>query len=1355
MWSWLTLSNAISVSDVRYRASQDGDIPATYPGHQTNKSGVHKVYIDNIKYRSHQNVVWFEDDISAAPNIPFDGRAGISITGSITQRFTDSWEGYGVGTGWAKFRAPYSGQYSLAVEKLDGAPTTLTDLSGNPLNGFVPNVELWLPFTNDTPTSYADIEDFPAFAWPYDPPDVFNLIAGRTYYILVYGFHFGPGLGVTPIEEDGSFVINLQPFVADNIITTLYNGFSQASFIWQPRMWGSGQNVNATKETSEPTHPDGSGKTVWFLYQPVHTEQVTFRIERQWNAEFVISVYTGSSVSGLTLVTRSTDSPASVTFNATQFTNYRIQVDSKDGQEGGFILEWEMPNPLGNEFDNAIDLGNSTSVTRNSETTHGADGDLVDTPYGENAISIWADNDFSSIWYKWIAPSDGWVTITTTRISGNSVVHPMAFNGNDYSNIIKVVESSAFTSPQSISWPVKQGKEYRIRYSSGDAGQIYNFVLAHDAASTPANFSATSEFTADSEGEFTRFEIYPSGSKYANKCTYITWKMKYGDANKIEMDGQDASILFGRILDAAGTERLTLELNGSARSWRLGDNVVHANGTVEGSHVTQDWIRVELFVWPERGHYALYVNGRYCNTDSYPGTNMRYLDLGFIDDRASVPRPVILNYKDVYIRDVWNREFDYKPVVEPGQTHHVKNFMGFEHGLPRTGGTGREDWSGYRGDAPSTFTRGIAIPLWDVIGTPENTSRGRAIRLDIGQSVITNNAGITGYGTGNPVHAFGAWMYFYNFNGASETTGTILVSVSGDANDPVLRVWPDGNLSVRSALGDNNTQFLKRRLDTGRWHYLEIVYDERWPTAYWYVYLNEELIYEGIVDKWNRNSSPPNRGAPRIYGVGTGGGAASATLITDMVYGMGYEGKLGPYKTSLIVPNQSVDLVHLNSAGVGWWKSEDDGLNATVLTLGDNPHTYINTWPIIRNFEGTPAPIKLIAQDFTFNTGALSYVEVGFESMPGGEIPVAIKTLEAYRGWDKPLINDYEVESASDADLLLGVEIVSGGKEQRGQRYLTGEKDGTKAGITTISQENVFPFDHGDTPWTESSVNAVTVRWGFGGGGFAGAGDFGGVLQGLAIEVLMRDTYPSLAPYSILYAPNIEWNNPWYGGDFIADDHLNPTNAMTLNGCDAFNKRPLGTFPTGYPSASRFETNAIDPYIRNKVWWWIAISPFDHPRPDLETYWRVLPAYDSNYPGWDGDFHDTDIDRANGTTSYDMLVRWTKPAGYDWYDIGDIASHPDYPPHTTIRKGLPTNVETTTYGYAWLEAPTFLYEPCLDVMKGKLFPDRTFKIQAYVRDPWGNVSPTREITLNVLKGVCSCGEIVVPIKYRAKQDGDV
>lgn len=1355
---------SISLSDVRYRAHQAGDVPNTYPGHQTNKStGPHKIYLDNVKYRAHQNVVWFEDDIAAAPNIPFDGRTSMSITGAINNA-TDSWEGYDVGTVWAKFKAPVTGLYTMTVEVLDGEPTTIYQF-GDPMNGFVPNIEIWLPFTSNTPTSYADIEDFVAWVWPpyVYGDEIFNLIAGRTYYILAYSL---PAVGQpTPEEENGSFVINLSLFDSTTTATAPQDAFGGGTLGSSPRGWIGGQNVNSNSVLNEPIHPQGSGNTVWFLWQNQHySKPITFQIEREWGAEFVISVYTGNTVTALTLVGHSSNNPASVTFTPpSNFLNYRIQVDSKDGQEGGFILSWNMEEPIGNRLSNPINLGNSATASRTSDTTNGADADVPgdgitpNSSAGEEDLVIQYDADKATIWYEWEAPADGWATVTGTRTSVSVEAYQITvFSGDTYEELIMRGQSTFIggSPTRTITFPAKQGAKYKIRVDSTQVGITYDLNVNLNTSHTPVNINSPGEFSHTSEGSFSRFEVYAPGNPYAKKTIYISWKMKYGDANKIELEQLDWPIQFGRLLNSSGALEINLYLNQSVRSWRLGNNTIFARG-LEGGHVTQEWTKVELIIHPEAGNFSLYTNGRLVGSDTMLAkVDIRYLDLGYLDDAAD--RPVKLHYKDLIIRDIWNRDFDYRP--EPSPTHNVKNFEGYSHGLPKTGSNSYEDWSGYYGDKASVLSRSLAIPMWISKGTPENTSRGRAIRMQQGEFAQPSTTNLTSTFTtqGSLVEAFGAWIYLDSLptGGVNPTGSRPLVGLTGSAEpgptvaSPSLNIDADGNLYVRSA-GSEYRKYLKRRIDTGRWHYLEVVLDSRYPSVMWKIYLNGELIFEGIHDPWIMVTNlERSQFAPTFYGVGPTG-----SLITDMVYGQGYEGKLGPFKTALIKPNSSVDLVH-NGDPVGWWKSTDDGATATILTLGDQPHTYVDQWPYIRNFEGTPAAIRLIGQDNTFAATSLSYVEFGFEDMPSGEDPVALKVLQAYRGWDKvpgggPPLNDYEVESASDAQLALGVELVSQGRESRGTRYMTGEKDGPSPGITTINQEAMFLYDYGEIPWTESLVNGVTVRWGFGGGAFAGAPDYGGVLNAIGIEVLMRDTYPALAPYSNLYPPDFEWLIPWLGGDTSQD--IPPLTGTSQTSCDAYDKRSAPT----YPQNGRVKINAVDPYIRGKVLLWLNIMYFGNAwwRDDVDIYWRLVPAYDQNYPGFDGDFHDTDLDRTNGTTSNDMLVRWLKPYGYDWNDVGRFRGIPDYPPNSQIKKTRPLD-DSNWFYFKNVEDATLLYDPCFDVEKGKIAPDRTVKIQAYAKDAWGNSSSINEFTFTFPRGNC-CGHIVVPIKYRAKQAGDV
>jgi Calx-beta domain-containing protein len=117
----------------------------------------------------------------------------------------------------------------------------------------------------------------------------------------------------------------------------------------------AGSNAFATKEPGEPTNPPntGGGKSVWYNWTAPGTGQATFDTNGS-NYDTILAVYTGTSVNALTHITSNDDidpltAPeprniqSRVTFSATAGTNYRIQVDGFDGDQGNIVLSWTAP----------------------------------------------------------------------------------------------------------------------------------------------------------------------------------------------------------------------------------------------------------------------------------------------------------------------------------------------------------------------------------------------------------------------------------------------------------------------------------------------------------------------------------------------------------------------------------------------------------------------------------------------------------------------------------------------------------------------------------------------------------------------------------------------------------------------------------------------------------------------------------------------------------------------------------------------------------------------------------------------------------------------------------------------------
>lgn len=116
-------------------------------------------------------------------------------------------------------------------------------------------------------------------------------------------------------------------------------------------------NVAATKETGEPNNLDSptSTKSVWYKWQAPSTGSVTIDTSGS-GFDTILSVYTGNSVSGLSLIDHNDDvvpgqdtSSKIQPFTATQGTTYFIQVNGYDnhgtgGDTGAFKLNWNASN---------------------------------------------------------------------------------------------------------------------------------------------------------------------------------------------------------------------------------------------------------------------------------------------------------------------------------------------------------------------------------------------------------------------------------------------------------------------------------------------------------------------------------------------------------------------------------------------------------------------------------------------------------------------------------------------------------------------------------------------------------------------------------------------------------------------------------------------------------------------------------------------------------------------------------------------------------------------------------------------------------------------------------------------------
>jgi len=140
-------------------------------------------------------------------------------------------------------------------------------------------------------------------------------------------------------------------------------------------------NTYATKETGEPNHAGNpGGKSLWYCWTAPTNFPVTFNTLGS-TFDTLLAVYTGNSVSNLTLVAANDDIAgwtnrlSSVTFIPTTGTTYHIAVDGFGGASGIVLLNW---NQTGAALPDLIIYGPAASPTVITRTFTNTDCEVVE-----------------------------------------------------------------------------------------------------------------------------------------------------------------------------------------------------------------------------------------------------------------------------------------------------------------------------------------------------------------------------------------------------------------------------------------------------------------------------------------------------------------------------------------------------------------------------------------------------------------------------------------------------------------------------------------------------------------------------------------------------------------------------------------------------------------------------------------------------------------------------------------------------------------------------------------------------------------------------------------------------------------
>ena len=263
----------------------------------------------------------------------------------------------------------------------------------------------------------------------------------------------------------------------------------------------TGSNVGATREQGEPTIVGNpGGQSVWFAWTAPTTGTAT--IDTTGSAfDTLLGVYTGSTVSGLTLVAANDDLSSSiyqsrVTFPATAGTTYRVAVDGYHSNtrgttaSGSIKLNWTEsgsvpPSPSGPANDafgaaRTISAASGTAAASNQGATREA---------GEPTIAGNAGG--ASIWFSWTAPSSGTATIDTTGSAFDTLLG--VYTGSSVSALALVAANDDLSSSvyqSRVSFSAVAGTTYMVAVdgyhsSSGATAQGAVTLNWSTAASSP------------------------------------------------------------------------------------------------------------------------------------------------------------------------------------------------------------------------------------------------------------------------------------------------------------------------------------------------------------------------------------------------------------------------------------------------------------------------------------------------------------------------------------------------------------------------------------------------------------------------------------------------------------------------------------------------------------------------------------------------------------------------------------------------------------------------------------------------------------------------------------------------------
>jgi subtilisin family serine protease len=225
-------------------------------------------------------------------------------------------------------------------------------------------------------------------------------------------------------------------------------------------------NSSATRETGEPTTFGSTVSTKWYSYTPASSGTLTINTIGS-SFDTVLGVFTGSSVSSLTNITRDDDSGGGssslVSLSVSSGTTYFVQVGSYfAGQVGAITLNWSLGSAscTGSPVNDNLSCATVLIGTSGSASSSNTSATLESSEPGTDDIC-------RSVWYRVTSAGSGTATFSTSGSNFDTVMtlYRSSSSNGSYGSLDFVAESDDYFGDRTsyLSQSISSGFTYFIR----------------------------------------------------------------------------------------------------------------------------------------------------------------------------------------------------------------------------------------------------------------------------------------------------------------------------------------------------------------------------------------------------------------------------------------------------------------------------------------------------------------------------------------------------------------------------------------------------------------------------------------------------------------------------------------------------------------------------------------------------------------------------------------------------------------------------------------------------------------------------------------------------------------------------